>query len=176
MPTASGGSAPRFDLRNSSSMITTTTPIPAPMPISPQSRLPPSTPWAIAEMSWACGAARAVIFAPGAPWNPKALLSTSRIGGMTRDPKITPRTNATCCRHGVASTNWPVFRSWRLLFEIVATPNTIAVTNRANATSALEASPLTPGKSKARISEMPTTARMPTPEMGLLDAPIRPAI
>ena len=32
------------------------------------------------------------------------------------------------------------------------------------------------GNSAARISEMPSTDRMPTPEIGLFDAPIRPAM
>ena len=95
---------------------------------------------------------------------------------MITAPKTTPSTSATCCRHGVASTSWPVFKSCRLLFEIVATPNTTAVTNNAKATSDLDASPLACGKIMARISEMPTTDRMPTPEIGLFDAPIRPAI
>ena len=59
---------------------------------------------------------------------------------------------------------------------MVATPKMIAVTNKAKATSALVSSPLASGKSAARISEMPTTDRMPTPEIGLFDAPIRPAM
>ena len=51
-------------------------------------------------------------------------------GGMTMAPKTTPMTSATCCFHGVESTSWPVLRSWRLSFEMVATPKTTAVTNR----------------------------------------------
>ena len=36
--------------------------------------------------------------------------------------------------HGVAPTNCPVFRSWRLSLEIVATPNTTPVTISARQT------------------------------------------
>ena len=57
---------PRLVALSSSSMMTTTTPIPAPKPIRPQSRLPPSTPWAIAEISAACGAARELAVRRGA--------------------------------------------------------------------------------------------------------------
>ncbi len=66
---------------------------------------------------------------------------------MTTAPKITPSTSATCCRHGVAPTSWPVFRSCRLSLEMVATPKMIAVTNKAKATSALVASASAPGNS-----------------------------
>ena len=59
---------------------------------------------------------------------------------------------------------------------MVATPNTTAVTNNAKATSDFDMSPLTPGKRKARISAMPSTERMPTPEIGLFEAPISPAM
>ena len=178
MPIASGGRCSRLpELRfSTSSMITATTPMIAPWRIIGQSRLPPSTPWAIVEMIAACGAASAVSLAPGAPWKVKAVFMRSRIGGMTSAPNTTPRTSATCWRHGVASTSWPVFRSWRLLLEMVATPKMMAVTNKAKATSDLVASPLACGKSAARISEMPSTERMPTPEIGLFDAPIRPAM
>ena len=58
--------------------------------------------------------------APGVPAKPKAVLSRSSTGGMTSEPKITPKTSATCCRHGVAPTSWPVFRSCRLSLEMVA--------------------------------------------------------
>src|SRR5580658_7605646 len=61
------------------------------------------------------------------------------MGGMITAPARTPSTRATCCFHGVASTSWPVFRSCRLLFAMVATANTMAVTNKANATSACSA-------------------------------------
>ena len=44
--------------------------------------------------------------------------------------------SAICWRIGDAPTSWPVFRSCRLSFEIVAQAKTIAVTNSANATSA----------------------------------------
>ena len=59
---------------------------------------------------------------------------------------------------------------------MVATPKMIAVTNKAKATRLLVCSPLTPGKSKARIKAIPSTDRIPTPEIGLFDAPMRPAI
>ena len=107
MPIASGGRCSRLpELRfSTSSTITATTPMTAPCSIIGQSRLPPSTPCAMVEMIAACGAASAFAFAPGAPWKVKAVFSRSRIGGMTSAPKMTPRTSATCCRHGVASTS-----------------------------------------------------------------------
>ena len=96
---------------------------------------------------------------------------------MTTEPNSTPMISATCCRHGVAPTSWPVFRSWRLSLAMVATPKMIAVTNKAKATRLCDAvrSDLR-AEQAARISEMPSTVRMPTPETGLFDAPIRPAM
>ena len=79
-------------------------------------------------MSAACGADSAFGPAPGVPANPSVALSRSSTGGITRLPKTTPMTSATCCFHGVAPTSSPVFRSWRLSLEMVATPNTMPVT------------------------------------------------
>ena len=85
--------------------------------------------------------------------------------------------SATCCRHGVAPTSWPVLRSCRLSLAMVATPKMIAVTNKAKATRLCDAStPISRPKMATRISEMPSTVRMPTPDTGLFEAPIRPAI
>ena len=130
----------------------------------------------MAEIKAAWGTASASGPAPGAPTKPKLVFSRSRIGGMTIAPKITPRTSENCCRQGVAPTSWPVFKSWRLSLEIVATPNTTDVTNKAKATSAWVASGPAPGKSKARMIAIPSTERIPTPEMGLFDAPMSPAM
>ena len=60
-----------------------------------------------------------------------------KTGGMISEPKTTPITRATCCFHGVAFTSWPVLRSWRLSFEIVAMQNTIADVNSVYAISAV---------------------------------------
>ena len=133
-------------------------------------------PWAMAEISAACGAASALGLGAGRPRKPKAVLSRSSTGGMTSAPNITPSTSATCCRHGVAPTSWPVLRSWRLLFEIVATPNTTAVTNSAKATSDLDRVAAGVREQHREDQRNADTDRMPTPEIGLFDAPIRPAM
>ena len=90
---------------------------------------PPRTPFASEEISEACGAASASGPAPGAPWKPKEFCMSSRTGGMISEPKTTPMTRATCCFHGVAPTSWPVLRSCRLSFAMVAMQNTIADVN-----------------------------------------------
>src|SRR6202162_3649618 len=80
-----------------------------------------------------------------------------------------------CWRIGEAPTSWPVFRSCRLSFEIVAHAKTIAVTNSANATSAWRLSAV--GDTASMITDAQITIdRMPTPEIGLFDAPMRPAM
>jgi hypothetical protein len=62
-----------------------------------------------------------------------------------------------------------------LSFEIVAQAKTIAVTNSANATSACRVS--TVGDTASVTSDAQTTMdRMPTPDSGLFDAPMRPAM
>ena len=71
-----------------------------------------------------------------APAKPYALASRLSTDGITAAPAATPTMSAICWRIGDAPTSWPVFRSCRLSFEIVAQANTIAVTNSANATSA----------------------------------------
>src|SRR5215213_5732353 len=62
MPTPSAGKErPLPPRRSTSSASTAAAPIRAPRPIRFQSRVPPSTPWAMAEMSAACGEAKAAI-------------------------------------------------------------------------------------------------------------------
>lgn len=86
-------------VRKASSIATTSAPIAAPIPIRCQSICPPMTPFASAEISVACGAGSGCATALarlGAPANPYAWLSKSRIGGMTSAPITTPMTSATC--------------------------------------------------------------------------------
>jgi hypothetical protein len=64
-----------------------------------------------------------------------------------------------------------------LLLAIAATVNTTAVTNSANATSPFSC----PGSSSGLMpntssSAAPITTRMPMPDSGLLEEPIRPAM
>jgi len=92
---------------------------------------PPSTPLAIDEISAACGAESALGPAPGMPTKPSVFLSRSSTNGIASDPNTTPRISANCCFHGVAPTSWPVLRSWRLSFEMVAIEKMIAVVNSA---------------------------------------------
>ena len=94
---------------------------------------------------------------------------------MTAAPAPTPTMSAICWRIGDAPTSCPVFRSCRLSFEMVAHANTIAVTNKAKATSTGRESAVS-GTTLARMEAQMTMARMPTPEMGLFDAPISPAM
>lgn len=96
---------------------------------------------------------------------------------MIRAPKTTPMIRATCCFHGVAPTSWPVLRSWRLSFEIVAIQNTIADVNSVYAISAVFSSVVEPRPCTARMATavMTTTSR-PTPDTGEFDEPIRPAM
>jgi hypothetical protein len=104
-------------------------------------------------------------------------LSSTSTGGITRAPISTPNTRAACCFHGVASTSWPVFRSCRLLLAIDAMANTTEVRNSANAVSALPASgPAAAFTPTTRKIAATSTARMPTPDSGLFDEPIRPAM
>jgi hypothetical protein len=62
-----------------------------------------------------------------------------------------------------------------LSFEIVAHANTMAVTNRANAISAGAVSGDGSRNSTSTVANV-TIERMPTPEIGLFDAPMRPAM
>ena len=83
--------------------------------------------------------------------------------------------SAICCRRGEAPTSCPVFRSCRLSFEIVAHANTIDVTNSANATSTGRVASV--GViATASVDAQSTIDRMPTPEIGLFDAPMSPAM
>ncbi len=60
---------------------------------------------------------------------------------------------------------------------MVATAKTMAVTKRAKATRAgPPAGPTARLAPSSSSREMPITARMPTPESGLLDEPISPAM
>ena len=83
--------------------------------------------------------------------------------------------SATCWRHGDAPTSWPVFRSCRLSLEIVAQAKTIAVMNSANATIAC-CTPAALACTSVRTTANVTMPRMPTPEIGLFDAPMSPAM
>ena len=94
---------------------------------------------------------------------------------MTAAPAPTPTISAICWRIGEAPTSWPVLRSCRLSFEIVAHAKTIAVMNSANATSAGRVASV--GVTAITSSDAQITIdRIPTPEIGLFDAPIRPAM
>ena len=78
---------------------------------------------------------------------------------------MTPTMSAICCRRGEAPTSWPVFRSCRLSFEIVAHAKTTPVTNSANATSAGRISGV--GETASIITDAhETMPRMPMPEIG----------
>ena len=69
------------------------------MPIIFQSRLPPMTPWASAEINVACGAGSgfcAMTPTFGAPAKPFDCASRFRIGGMTAAPAMTPTISAIC--------------------------------------------------------------------------------
>src|SRR5438876_9511032 len=86
-------------------------------------------------------------------------------------------TSATCCFHGVASSNWPVLRSCRLLFAIAATLKITAVVKSAKAIRDLPASGDTYGFTpNTRSNAAPITTKMPMPDNGLLDEPIKPAM
>ena len=96
---------------------------------------------------------------------------------MIAEPAITPTTNAHCCLDGVASTNCPVLRSCRLLLAIAATVNTTAVTSRANATSPFSwPASICDFSPNTSSSAAPITTKIPIPDSGLLDEPIKPAI
>ena len=148
------------------------------MPIIFQSRLPPITPCASAEISVACGAGSgfsATTPTLAAPANPYAFASRFSTDGITAAPATTPTMSAICCRLGDAPTSWPVFRSCRLSFEIVAHAKTMPVTNSANATSAGRISGVGDTASISTDAHE-TMPRMPMPEIGLFDAPISPAM
>src|SRR5215468_7786939 len=96
---------------------------------------------------------------------------------MTNAPAITPKMSATCCFHGVASTSCPVLRSCKLLLAIAATLITTAVVKSANAMSDLLASGPTYGFTPMTSSNAaPITTKMPMPDNGLFEEPIKPAI
>src|SRR6185295_3061329 len=83
--------------------------------------------------------------------------------------------SAICWRIGEAPTSWPVFKSCKLSFEIVAHAKTIAVTKSAKATSAGRVSGV--GDTARMIVEAHSTIdRIPTPEIGLFEAPMSPAM
>ena len=92
--------------------------------------------------------------------------SRFKTDGITAAPAATPTMSAICWRMGDAPTSWPVFRSCRLSFEIVAHAKTIAVMKRAKATRA----GLVSGDGETasvKTDAQRTIERMPTPEMGL---------
>src|ERR1700758_1750645 len=99
------------------------------------------------------------------------------IGGITTAPATTPTTNEACCRQGEAFTSWPVFKSCRLSFDMVATEKTIAVTNNEKATRADDpAEPRSIWAINIITNEAQIPAKIPTPESGLWEEPMRPAI
>src|ERR1700747_3427562 len=99
------------------------------------------------------------------------------MGGITTAPAKTPTTKEACCRQGVAFTSWPVFKSCRLSFDMVGTEKTIAVTNNEKATRADDpADPRSTWAINIITNEAPMTAKMPTPERGLLEKQMSPAI
>src|SRR6185295_235779 len=110
-----------------------------------------------------------------APANPYAFVSRLSTQGITDAPAATPTMSAICWRIGEAPTSWPVFKSCKLSFEIVAHAKTIAVTKSAKATSAGRVS-VVGDTAKTSTDAQSTIDRMPTPEIGLLEAPISPAI
>src|SRR5687768_6214166 len=129
-------------------------------------------------MSVACGAGSgfgATTPTLAAPAKPYAFASRLSTDGITAAPAATPTMSAICWRIGDAPTSCPVLRSCRLSFEIVAHANTIAVTKSENATSAWRVSSVGDTASAISAAQM-TIERIPTPESGLLDAPMSPAM
>jgi hypothetical protein len=95
--------------------------------------------------------------------------------GITAAPAPTPTMSAICWRIGEAPTSCPVFRSCRLSFEMVAQANTMAVTKSASATRAGRVCSVG-ATVRAKTDAQTTMDRMPTPEMGLFEAPMSPAM
>src|SRR5690606_41222014 len=88
--------------------------------------------------------------------------------------------SAVCCRHGVACTSQPVFRSCRLSLEIAATATTTEVQNNASAVMKRTDSGL-PSRSCAwpmpmKIMDEARMAITAMTEIGLADEPTRTAI
>src|SRR6201984_3866051 len=99
------------------------------------------------------------------------------MGGITTAPAKTPTTKEACCRQGVAFTSWPVFKSCRLSFDMVGTEKTIAVTNNEKATRADDpAEPRSIWATNIITNEAPITAKIQTPESGLLEEPVNTAV
>ena len=134
---------------------------------------PPSTPFASDEISGACGAASAFGPAPGIPWKPKECSGFEHRSDHQRAEDDADH-ERDLLLPGVAPTSWPVFRSWRLSFEMVAIENTIAIVNSAYAVSAWRRRDRSVEQRQQHAA--PSTARMPTPDTGLFDAPMRPAM
>src|SRR4029077_195544 len=103
-----------------------------------------------------------------APAKPYALARRLSTLGMTDAPAATPTIRAICCRIGDAPTSWPVLRSCKLSFEIVAQANTIAVMKSEKATNG--ACVCAVGATTSTTSDAQITIdRMPTPEIGLFE-------
>ncbi|CFE02976.1 Uncharacterised protein [Bordetella pertussis] len=99
---------------------------------------------------------------------------------MTAAPTTQPISSATCWRQGVAPTSQPVLRSCRLSFEMEATATTAEVVKIARAMPICSpcgvASRPSPRWMASMSSDTSTIATMPTPEIGLVDEPISPAM
>ena len=86
-------------------------PIAAPIQTMPHGSAPPNMPFDTDAMSVACGASSGFgCAAVGTPM-PYAFSSRLSTGAMTNAHDTAPIASITCCRHGVAPTSWPAFRS-----------------------------------------------------------------
>ena len=177
MPTASGGSRSLVKRPSSSSITITTAPIAAPSPISPQFRLPPKTPCASAEISAACGAASAFSPAPGAPAKPNATLSRSSTGAITTDAEDHPDDQRDLLLPGGGADELAGLE----VLQVVVGDGGDAEHDRGGEErvgderrGALRVA-ARPCRATS-TSDAPSTTRMPTPEIGLFDEPMRPAM
>ena len=146
-------------------------------PIRPQSRLPPSTPWAIAEISAACGAASAFGRRSG-----RALEAE---GGVEEVEDRRDDDRAEDDAEHQRDLLPPRRRVDQLaglqILEVVVGDGRDAEDDRGHEQGEGDqrlrrVAGRRRGNSAARISAMPSTDRMPTPDTGLFDAPIRPAM
>ena len=179
MPTASGGKCSACFESRLQHLVDddATTPMTAPLPIRPQSRLPPSTPCAIAEMIAACGAAQRVRLG--------ARRALEGEGGVQQVEDRRDDQRAEDHAEHQRDLLPPRRRIDQLaglqVLEVVVGDGGDAEDDRRHEQGEGDqrlglVAGRTPRNSAARISEMPRTERMPTPEIGLFDAPIRPAM
>ena len=101
-------------------------------------------------------------------------------GAIAIAPAIQPINKATCCFHGVAPTSKPVFKSCKLSLEIAAILVITLVIKIANAVASKV--PYSELNKPARLPNANTTReetmipKIPIPEIGLEEVPIRPAM